>query len=346
MNVSTLKHALASKLWLALLGLAFLVSCSDAPRVIKMQGATMGTSYHITVYSKDPRYGKEEIQRRVDTVLEQVNAQMSTYDPESELSKFNQHYSTEPVVISRALERVVSRAIEIADETDGVLDVTVGPLVNLWGFGPQNRPEEVPTQAQLDEIEAYVGYEKLAINNHQLSKSHPKVYVDLSTIAKGYGVDRVASLLEDLGINQYLVEIGGEIVASGGKPDNEPWRLAIEKPVSTERAVQQVVSFNEGALATSGDYRNFYVEEGRRYSHIIDPETGAPIQHKLVSVSVYANDCMSADAYATALMVMGPERAKAFAQQHKLAVMLVFKTDEGFQEFVSPQFEPLLQAKS
>ncbi|MGM0525004.1 MAG: FAD:protein FMN transferase [Pseudomonadota bacterium] len=345
MIVRILKHSVMAKYWLVLLGLAFLVSCSDAPNNIQFRGNTMGTTYSVTVFTKDPRHNQQEIQKKVETVLAQVNAQMSTYDPESELSRFNQHDSTEPVVISRALEKVVGRALEISAETDGQLDVTVGPLVNLWGFGPKGQPEQAPTEEQLESLEAYVGYDKLTIENHQLSKAHPKVYVDLSTIAKGYGVDRVAYLLEDLDITQYLVEIGGEIRTRGGKPDGKPWRLAIEKPVSTERTIQEIVSLNEGALATSGDYRNFYQENGRRYSHIINPLTGEPIQHQLVSVSVYADSAMSADAYATALLVMGTEKAKAFVEQHQIAAFLVFNTDDGFQEWASVDFKPLLEVR-
>lgn len=333
------------KLWLALLGLAFLVSCSDAPERIEFSGRTMGTTYSVVLFSKDPRHSADKIQTKVDTVLERVNAQMSTYDPNSELSQFNQLESTSPVVISRDLERVVSRALEIARITDGALDITVGPLVNLWGFGPNARPEKQPTQEQLDALSERVGYKKLKVDNHQLIKAHPGVYVDLSTIAKGYGVDKVGNLMDQLGINQYLIEIGGEILAKGGKPADENWKLAIEKPVSTERAVQEIVEFKEGALATSGDYRNYFEEEGRRYSHIIDPETGEPIQHNLVSVSVYADDTMSADAYATALLVMGTEKAKAFAVENQLAVMLIYKTDKGFEEYASKWFKPLLVAK-
>ena len=345
MTDALFKHSMVNKIWLVLIGLAFLVSCSDAPKQIRFSGDTMGTTYNVTLFSKDPRHSQAEIQKKVETVLAQVNAQMSTYDPDSELSRFNQHQSTQPVVISRALERVVTRAMQISEQTDGLLDITVGPLVNLWGFGPQARPEQVPSEDQLKAVREYVGYQKLTLDNHQLSKQHPSIYVDLSTIAKGYGVDRVAYLLDDLDITQYLIEIGGEIRTRGGKPDGKSWRLAVEKPVSTERSIQQVVSFNEGALATSGDYRNFYQENGRRFSHIINPLTAEPIQHNLVSASVYAEDCMSADAYATALLVMGTEQAKAFVKQHQIATMLIYKTDDGFAEWVSPAFEPLLTAQ-
>ncbi|RUO67248.1 FAD:protein FMN transferase [Idiomarina ramblicola] len=331
-----------AKVWLALMGLAFLVSCSDSPEKITFSDSTMGTTYSVTLYTKDPRHNKDEIKRKVDIVLERVNAQMSTYDPESELSQFNQFESTEPMVISRDLERVVTRALEIAEQTDGALDITIGPLVNLWGFGPQARPENEPSESELEAVRKRTGYQKLRVQNHQLIKDESGMYVDLSTIAKGYGVDRVGHLLDQLRIKQYLVEIGGEVVAKGGKPDEASWRLAIEKPVSTERAVQRVVEFKDGALATSGDYRNYYEEDGRRYSHIIDPATGSPIQHNLVSVSVYADDTMSADAYATALLVMGTDKAKAFSEKHNLAVMLIYKTEDGFDEYISDAFKPLL----
>lgn len=337
-----LKQSVMTKLWLVLMGLAFLVSCSDSPENVKFAGKTMGTTYSISVFTKDPRHSKQELQKKVDTVLAQVNAQMSTYDPNSELSQFNQHESTQPVVISRSLERVITRALQIAEETDGLLDVTVGPLVNLWGFGPNARPEVIPSDEEIAAVREFVGYNKLTIENHQLRKAHPKVYVDLSTIAKGYGVDRVAFLLEDMGINSYLVEIGGEIRTGGGKPDGQPWRVAVEKPVSTERAIQEVVQLTDGAIATAGDYRNFYQEDGKRYSHVINPNTGKPIQHKLVSTSVYAADCMSADAYATALLVMGTEKAKQFIEQQQLAALLVYKTDDGFKEWSSSSFKPLL----
>ncbi|WP_338034263.1 FAD:protein FMN transferase [Idiomarina tyrosinivorans] len=328
--------------WLVLFGLAFLVSCSQQPEPIQLQGKTMGTTYHITFYHNDPSVQAKDVQQAVDAVLERVNAQMSTYDPNSELSKFNQSRSTEPKVVSRALEHVVNRALEIADETDGALDITMGPLVNLWGFGPQARPEDVPTESELAAIRPIVGYQKLTLKNHQLAKSNPDVYVDLSSIAKGYGVDRVGVLLEQMGIQHYLVEIGGEIRTRGHKPGDQPWRIAIEKPASIERAVQKIVQLENASLATSGDYRNYYEENGRRYSHIIDPATEAPIQHRLVSVSVLAEDCMSADGYATAMMVLGTEKAKQFAEQHELAIFLISKTEDGFETYASEAFKPYL----
>lgn len=331
------------RIWLALLGLAFFVSCSHAPQQLAIIGETMGTTYHVRYVSADPQHNPERVKEAIDAVLVQVNARMSTYDPNSELSRFNQRLQTTPVVISRALEQVLRRALEIAVESDGALDVTVGPLVNLWGFGPQARPEKIPTDAELAAIRERVGYQLLTLENHQISKQVPELYVDLSTIAKGYGVDRVALLLEQLEIQNYLIEIGGEMRMKGSKPGAEPWRIAIERPISTERSVQRVVELGDAAVATSGDYRNYYEHDGVRFSHIIDPHTGKPIQHNLVSVTVITSNCMDADAYATALTVMGPQRALEFAEQKQLAVLLITREEDGFKEHTSTAFARYLQ---
>lgn len=326
------------RIWLALLGLAFFVACSHAPQQLAISGETMGSTYHVRYLSANPRHTPERVKEAVDAVLVQVNAQMSTYDPDSELSRFNSRLQTTPVVISRALEQVVRRALEIADESAGALDVTVGPLVNLWGFGPQARPQKIPTDAELTVARQRVGYQLITLANHQMSKQLPELYIDLSTIAKGYGVDRVALLLEQLEIQNYLIEIGGEMRMKGSKPGAEPWRIAIEKPISTERSVQRVIELGDAAVATSGDYRNYYEHDGVRFSHIIDPHTGKPIQHNLVSVTVITDNCMDADAYATALTVMGPQRALEFAEQKQLAVVLITREADGFKELTSSAF--------
>jgi len=331
------------RVWLALVGLAFFVSCTHAPQQLAVSGKTMGTTYHISYVTANPQHNPEQVKQRVDAVLEQINSQMSTYDPQSELSLFNSRQTTEPVVISRSLETVIRRALEIANETDGVLDVTVGPLVNLWGFGPLAKPERKPTEAELQAMLDEVGYQHVHVENHQLRKAKPQIYIDLSTIAKGYGVDRVAVLLDQMEITNYLVEIGGEMRTRGTKPGNQPWRIAIEKPVTSERSVQRVIEPGDAGIATSGDYRNYYEEDGVRYSHIIDPRTGYPIQHNLVSVTVVAPTSMDADAYATALTVMGPERALAFAEQKGLAVLLISREAEGFKEESSTAFKQYQQ---
>lgn len=327
------------RIWLALVGLAFFVSCTPAPQQLSVSGETMGTTYHIRYVTANPRHAPEKVKERVDAVLQQINSQMSTYDPQSELSQFNQRHTTEPVVVSRSLETVVRRALEIGAETNGLLDVTVGPLVNLWGFGPLARPDKVPSEDELAAVQDQIGYQYLSVDNHQLRKAIPDLYVDLSTIAKGYGVDRVAVLLEQMEITNYLVEIGGEMRMKGSKPGSKPWRIAIEQPISLDRAVQRVIEPGNSAVATSGDYRNYFEENGVRYSHIIDPRTGYPIQHNLVSVTVITDTCMDADAYATALTVMGPEQALAFAEQKGLAVLLVTRENDTFKEYTSTAFK-------
>ncbi|WP_417659753.1 FAD:protein FMN transferase [Pseudidiomarina sp.] len=337
--MANLNVSLILRVWLALFGLAFFVSCTHVPQQLSVSGETMGTTYHIRYVTANPNHSPERVKERVDGVLQQINSQMSTYDPNSELSVFNSRQTTEPVVVSRALETVVRRALEIGAETDGLLDVTVGPLVNLWGFGPLGRPETVPTEAELNAVRDQVGYQYLSVENHQLTKAVPDLYVDLSTIAKGYGVDRVALLLEQMEIKNYLVEIGGEMRMKGSKPGEQPWRIAIEQPVSLERAVQKVIEPGNNAVATSGDYRNYFEEDGVRYSHIIDPRSGYPIQHNLVSVTVITETCMDADAYATALTVMGPEQALDFANRKGLAVLLVTRENEEFKEYTSTAFK-------
>ncbi|MDN7124667.1 FAD:protein FMN transferase [Pseudidiomarina sp. 1APP75-32.1] len=330
-------------IWLALVGLAFFVSCSHAPQQVAVSGDTMGTTYHIRYVSANPRHDAEKVKERVDGLLEQINSQMSTYDPQSELSLFNKKQTTEPVVISRSLEQVVRRSLEIAEQTDGLLDVTVGPIVNLWSFGPEQRPERVPSDEELATALAQTGYQHLTVENHQLQKHVPGLYVDLSTIAKGYAVDRVARLLEQMEIQNYLVEIGGEMIMKGSKPGNQPWRIAIERPESTQRAAQRIIEPGNNAVATSGDYRNYFEQNGIRYSHIIDPRTGRPVQHNLVSVTVVTDSCMDADAYATALTVMGPEAALVFAEAQQLAVMLIARENGEFKEYTSTAFKPFLQ---
>lgn len=301
----------------------------------------MGTTYNIK-FPALQNIDSAKIKAKVDERLVEVNKLMSTYDPTSELSRFNQYRYEKPFEISAETMLVVKEAIRLGELSQGVLDVTVGPLVNLWGFGPTMRPETVPTQEQVDDIRNYVGLDKLTIAGSSLIKHHPQLYVDLSTIAKGYGVDVVADLLESNGIEDYLVEIGGEMRVKGHKGDSSPWLIAIEKPVSEERAVQKVVSIDDNAIATSGDYRNYYEQDGIRYSHLIDPRTGKPIQHNTVSVTVVHPSSMTADGLATAFNVMGWDDAVKLAKDNDIAVFIIKRTDEGFEEYSSPAFDKLV----
>ncbi|MDP2560021.1 FAD:protein FMN transferase [Psychrobium sp. 1_MG-2023] len=337
--------------WLALLALAiFLSGCSESNQQIqvKFQGRTMGVDYHIT-YIDDAQNSENVAKARkvvIDQLLETVNAQMSTYRQDSELSKFNQSRSGEPFVVSPDTALVVSESIRLANITDGKLDVTVGPLVNLWGFGPDMRPEKLPSPQELADAQAKVGIEYLSVNGNALIKTNPELYVDLSTTAKGFGVDKIADYLDGENVANYLVEIGGEVRAKGQPNPVRDWVIAIEKPVSNERAIQQLISPRNNGLATSGDYRQYFEEDGQRFSHIIDPDTGMPINHKLVSVTVIHPSCMTADGLSTSVMLMGPEAGLAFAKAHNIAVFMIIKTDNGFEEVYTDAFKPFLVTQS
>lgn len=332
-------NSLTSKLSIVLFCF-ILLSCSKSEQqlYVHLNGATMGTTFTI----KFPDSGNvdvDELELAVKTRLYEINKLMSTYDPESELSRFNQHRYASAFTISDETALVLREAIRLGALSDGVLDVTVGPLVNLWGFGPTKRPEKIPTAQDVQQVREYVGLNKLSLKGNQLTKSHALVYVDLSTIAKGYGVDQLAELVEQQGIKDYLVEIGGEMRVSGTKWNDRQWSIAIEKPLTQERAIQKLISIGNNAIATSGDYRNYYEEDGVRYSHLIDPIVGKPIQHNTVSVAVVHPSSMVADGLATAFNVMAFEKAFAVAQENDISALFIIEENGQFNEIMTSAFE-------
>jgi thiamine biosynthesis lipoprotein len=306
-----------------------------------LNGNTMGTTYNVKYHGGDAP-SSDVLHRQINDALIRINQLMSTYIPDSELSRFNQLSAGQPMLLSAETLLVIEEAKRLAILSNGALDVTIGPLVNLWGFGPQKRPEKVPTQRQIDAAKALMGLEHIQINKGIATKQIDGIYVDLSPIAKGYGVDVLAEILESYNIDNYLVEIGGEMRVSGNKQNGSAWRIAIEKPLSEQRAIQKVISIGNNAIATSGDYRNYYEEDGIRYSHLINPTTGRPIQHKLVSVTVVHETSMVADGLATALSILGTEEAKLLAESEDLAVLLITKSDNGFEEYRSPLFDQVV----
>ena len=336
--------------WLALIGLAFfLIGCGDKTEIVSLNGRTMGTTYHIKYVDNGIKVSMDQAHDEIDQVLKEVNNQMSTYQKDSELSLFNQDKEiNKPFPISADFAKVVKEAIRLNKITDGALDITVGPLVNLWGFGPEKRPDKEPTQAEIDQRKAWTGIDKLALTEENgkpaLIKHIPQLYVDLSSIAKGFGVDKVGEYLESIGVKNYLVEIGGEVRARGTNENGLPWQVAIEKPeFDGSRAIEQIVGLKNLSLATSGDYRNYFEENGKRFSHEIDPVTGYPIQHYLASISVVASSCMTADGYATGLYVLGTEKALQIAEQQNLAIYLIVMTDKGFEVKMSSAFKKILE---
>tara|TARA_R110000850_G_scaffold114166_2_gene228922 strand:- start:462 stop:1475 length:1014 start_codon:yes stop_codon:yes gene_type:complete len=325
---------------LLLPALLLLVSaCSSPEPIISLSGSTMGTTYHIKVVNSDRLPEAQLLQAEIDMALEVVNDQMSTYRSDSELSKFNQLQVQQSVKVSADTIKVIEEGMRLYQETDGALDITLGPVVNLWGFGPDKRPTTIPTQAQIDNAKAKMGIKELSIKGLTLTKHNADLYVDLSSIAKGFGVDKIAAILDKYHVSGYLVEIGGELNVKGTKDDSTPWRVAVEQPTTEGQAVQQVIEPGTMSLATSGDYRNFYQENGERFSHLIDPRNGYPIKHQLASATVLHSSCMTADGYATAMMVLGTEASLALAKEKNLAIMLIEKQEQGYQVYYSDAFK-------
>jgi len=325
-----------------LLAVFVLAGCQKSPEVVGFNGLTMGTSFSVRWVDVDPAR-VEALRPKVGALLKDVNQQMSTYISDSELSQFNRAPAGSRVALSQDLAKVVAAALELSKQTAGAYDVTVGPLVNLWGFGPEGRVVKAPSQEQLDALRSRVGYHALTLSSDGFLTKAGDQYVDLSSIAKGYGVDRVAELLEQEGIASYLVEIGGELRAKGVKPDGSDWRVAIESPVEGVREVERVIGVKDIGIATSGDYRNYFEQDGVRFSHTIDPRTGYPIRHRLASVTVLRPTCMEADALATALMVLGEEEGLRFAREREIAAFFIVKDNDGFREVSTPEFEAFVE---
>ncbi len=306
----------------------------------KMEGDTMGTTYHV-VYAGE---NLAQLQAGVDSVLLAVNASLSTYIPTSTISRINQ--STSGALLDEAVRINFLKSAEVWLKSDGAFDPTVGPLVNAWGFGFQKMAEQVDSNL-IDSLRQFVGWEKLRLSGDSMVKPSG-VVVDFSAIAKGYGVDMVALYLESQGAKNYIVEIGGELRASGEKAKGFHWIAGIEKPIEDQSGTQRDLHLSlpliNRSMATSGNYRNFYTLNGQKYAHTIHPKTGYPALSNLLSASVVAADCMTADAYATACMVMGFEAAKSLIEREEsLEAVLIYSDSEGkLQQYISPGLQKLV----
>jgi thiamine biosynthesis lipoprotein len=310
----------------------------------ELSGQTMGTSYSIKLVAPDQNLDRQALGVKLSARLDEINSTMSTYRPESELSRFNRLDSTEWSPVSDELCALVADALEFSELTDGAFDVTVGPLVNLWGFGPDGDISRPPTDAAIAEALTRVGFGKLHANCDlpALRKDRADVYVDLSALAKGYAVDQSAELLETHRITDYLVEIGGELRMRGHNALGELWAIAVEKPQDDTRSVQSVVRLTDSAMATSGDYRNFFEFEGRRYSHTIHPKTGRPVTHDAAAVTVVDKSAADADALATALLVLGPEEGLALAAREGIAAYFLLRTESGIEQRTTGEFAAMV----
>jgi thiamine biosynthesis lipoprotein len=307
----------------------------------------MGTTYNIR-YLQDISVDPNQLKTTIDEALIELNAKMSTYINDSELSTFNKSNSTQWQPIGPELLFVVNHALAVAKKTEGTFDPTIGPLVNLWGFGPSGK-RKVPTDIEISETKKRVGFQKIQINEEKSlwRKNTADVYVDLSASAKGYGVDKVAKLLLNKGLSNFMVEIGGEIRTSGSK-NGKPWVIAIESPSrdKTKKSYQKLLKLNSMAMATSGNYRNFFKEGKKHYSHTINFKTGKPISHTLASVSVVDKEsCMNADALATALMAMGLDNGLKIAEKLNIPAYFIYKLDsqDDFLVAESSEFKKLFK---
>jgi thiamine biosynthesis lipoprotein len=317
--------------------------------VLKISGPTMGTEYHISWVSNKPsgiarEAEQRNIQQMIDERLLAINKSMSTYDSQSELSIINRAENFQWQNISTDLYQVLNMAQKVNEQSNKAFDITVGPLVNLWGFGPNKANNQIPELSKIQELMTEVGADALSLRQqdarYQLRLSENR-YIDLSAIAKGYGVDVLGILLQAQGIENYLIEVGGEIVARGKKPNNQSWRIAIEAPNDDGRSVQIIIPLSNLGVATSGDYRNFFEQEGRRFSHTIDGRTGYPVEHNLASVSVLHESVAMADAWATALTVLGAEQGFKLAEEFNLAAYFIVRSNNGYEQLSSRQFEQL-----
>jgi len=308
--------------------LMLIYGCGTPPPVpVVLNGQTMGTTWTARYYSDAP----ETLEARIQERLADLDARLSTYRSDSEVSRFNDHNGTDWFPVSADTLAIVKAAQTISEVSGGAFDITVGPLVDLWGFGPGPWLKTPPNDALISERLAYVGFRLIETRDEPpaLRKRDKRTRIDLSAIAKGYGVDLVAGALDAAGLDAWLAEVGGELRTRGTKPGGQSWQVAIEKPVADSRSVHKVIPLKDKAIATSGDYRNFFEWGGTRYSHSIDPRNGWPVQSNVASVSVIADTAMTADAWATALLIMPPDEAATMAAKYNLATSMIVRDANG-----------------
>ena len=334
-------------LFLPLLSSIVAIGCSDdsALSSYDLHGNTMGTTFNVTLVAPPAQADLKQQKASIQEKLEHIENIASTYRADSELSRFNANPSTEWVSVSSEFCDMIAAAQDVSDTTGGAFDITVGPLVNLWGFGPPQSEPELPTDEEVAAAQLKVGNLKLQTDceRSMLRKSIADVYVDLSGWAKGYAVDEVAALLDANQLANYLVEIGGELRVSGHNAEQRKFAIAVERPLQNNEMDYSIIRLSNVAIATSGDYRNFYEHDGQRYSHTIDPRTGRPVTHDLTGVTVVTSSTAYADAMATALLVLGPDDGHALAEQLDLASYFLVRTEHGIEELSTSQFTQLRQ---
>lgn len=300
----------------------------------------MGTTYNV----KANALGTEDgLHKKIEERLVEINQLMSTYIEDSELSVFNRTQSNDCLALSSDTLEVIDAAKNVSESTGGKFDVTLAPLIETWGFDKKETNNAIPSQEEIDHQLSQIGHAKIEIGNDCIKKGNPNLSINLSAIAKGYGVDEIAKLVASFGHENYMVEIGGEVVVKGVNPKGKDWTVAIESASTANRSIQRLVSLKDISIATSGSYRNYFEKDGKRYSHTIDPTTGYPIEHNLASVTVLHEKNMMADAIATAMMVMGAEDSMAYAEKHQLAIFMLVKVGDKFEERYTASFKPYIK---
>lgn len=337
------RYSVTIAIGVLLLGYVFLRPESGG-EIQRLDGFTMGTSYQVQLVDMPAEITPEEIAADVSQLLQQLDSEIfSTYAANSELSRFNSHAVNTPFTASQGMIEVLLLAEEISRQSEGAFDITIGPLVNLWGFGPViQQDDSMPEQAKIDAAISSIGYQNLLIDESKSEiKKTKEIYVDLSGIAKGYAVDQLAEYFDDAGVENYFLEIGGELKIKGFKPGNVSWVPAIEAPLDTASQVYEIF-FSRGeqiAVAGSGDYRNYFEQDGIRYSHEIDPRSGRPISHNLAAAYVIDESAARADALATAYMILGLDAARELAESQGQAVYFIYQADGAeFKEYVTDEF--------
>ena len=320
-----------------LLAFCCLAGCAAEERPVQMGGAIFGTTWSLTYLGAPDEVSPAQVQSEINAAFALVNESMNHYDPSSLISEFNALPAQTPIEVDWDFTYVLSAALEVTAATRGAYDVSVSALSDLWGFGPEG-PRQLPAATDIEMTRAQVGVAQLDWESpsRTLSKRAPGLKLDFSSLAKGYAVDLGADALEDLDIPHFMLEVGGEVRVRGASPRGDAWRIAVERPEAGERGgIQAALAVSDTGIATSGDYRNFFERDGQRYSHLIDPRTGYPIQHDVVSVTVVHGSAMMADAWATALTVMGSAEALVLAEERGLAVYLLKRSGNTLEVFSS-----------
>lgn len=319
---------------------AVLAACSSRPEQLEFSGPTMGTQYSVKIVAAPDSVTRDHIQREIDTLLDRIDSEFSTYRADSAISKFNSNVSTDWLDVPASLAQVVTLARDVSERSGGAFDITAAPLIDAWGFGAEGEPVHVPTVTQIDAMRAYVGHSLLDVRQDPpaLRKRDARLRLDVNGIAPGYAVDLLARRFHDLGLENFMIDIGGEVLARGRNADGVVWRIAVERPIDAEPTPFAIVELGDRSITTSGEYRHYYVRDGKRYSHTIDPRTAQPIERH-GSVAVVGERSADIDAWATTLNVLGPDRGLELAERERLAVMYIVEEGGRLTARKSSRFE-------